>query len=61
MRLSLDADAITVGGNRRRAAEKLGLDRRTIQRLIARYNLSAAPDEETDEAGSGLENDKIIE
>jgi DNA-binding NtrC family response regulator len=28
-----------VGGNRRRAAEKLGLDRRTIQRLIAKYNL----------------------
>ncbi len=37
-------------GNRRRAAEKLGLDRRTIQRLIARYNLlAAAPDEETEE------------
>ena len=38
-----------VGGNRRRAAEKLGLDRRTIQRLIAKYNLFAQPDEETDE------------
>jgi DNA-binding NtrC family response regulator len=38
-----------VGGNRRRAAEKLGLDRRTIQRLIARYNLFAADDDETDE------------
>ncbi len=38
-----------VGGNRRRAAEKLGLDRRTIQRLIAKYNLFAPPDEETDE------------
>ena len=37
-----------VGGNRRRAAEKLGLDRRTIQRLIAKYNLFALPDEETD-------------
>ena len=35
-----------VAGNRRRAAEKLGLDRRTIQRLIARYNLSAAPDDD---------------
>ena len=29
-----------VGGNRRRAATVLGLDRRTIQRLIARYNLA---------------------
>jgi DNA-binding NtrC family response regulator len=37
-------------GNRRRAAEKLGLDRRTIQRLIARYNLFAAPDEDAEEA-----------
>ncbi len=37
------------GGNRRRAAEKLGLDRRTIQRLIARYNLLASPEEEAEE------------
>lgn len=29
-----------VGGNRRRAAEVLGVDRRTIQRLIARYELT---------------------
>ena len=28
-----------VGGNRRKAAERLGVDRRTIQRLIARYGL----------------------
>ena len=28
-----------VGGNRRRAASVLGLNRRTIQRLIARYDL----------------------
>ncbi len=38
-----------VGGNRRRAAEKLGLDRRTIQRLIAKYNLLASPDEDAEE------------
>jgi DNA-binding NtrC family response regulator len=48
-----------VGGNRRRAAEKLGLDRRTIQRLIAKYNLFASaddgePDEGTEQVG---END----
>jgi transcriptional regulator with GAF, ATPase, and Fis domain len=28
------------GGNRRRAANALGLDRRTIQRLIAKYRLA---------------------
>jgi DNA-binding NtrC family response regulator len=39
-----------VGGNRRRAAEKLGLDRRTIQRLIARYDLSVSSDEDAEEA-----------
>jgi DNA-binding NtrC family response regulator len=33
------------GGNRRRAAQILGLDRRTIQRLIARYQLSAGQEE----------------
>ena len=38
-----------VGGNRRRAAGKLGLDRRTIQRLIARYNLLASFDEDAEE------------
>ncbi len=38
------------GGNRRRAAEKLGLDRRTVQRLIAKYNLfAAAPDEDAED------------
>jgi DNA-binding NtrC family response regulator len=37
-----------VGGNRRRAASILGLNRRTIQRLIARYNLfTLAEKEET--------------
>lgn len=38
-----------VGGNRRRAAEKLGLDRRTIQRLIARYNLFTSDEDDADE------------
>jgi transcriptional regulator with GAF, ATPase, and Fis domain len=35
--------------NRRRAAGVLQLDRRTIQRLIARYKLEGAPDSDTDE------------
>ena len=33
-------------GNRRRAATALGLDRRTVQRLIARYQLRAQADVE---------------
>src|SRR5215813_499908 len=36
-----------VGGNRRRAASVLGLNRRTIQRLIARYDLFSLADKET--------------
>ncbi len=36
-----------VGGNRRRAAEVLGLNRRTIQRLIARYRLQVPVEEES--------------
>jgi DNA-binding NtrC family response regulator len=36
------------GGNRRQAAAVLHLDRRTIQRLIARYKLQAAADAEGD-------------
>jgi DNA-binding NtrC family response regulator len=45
-----------VGGNRRRAASVLGLNRRTIQRLIARYNLfTLAEKEET--ADSETETD----
>jgi len=36
-----------VGGNRRRAATVLGLNRRTIQRLIARYELFSLADKET--------------
>lgn len=50
-----------VGGNRRRAASVLGLDRRTIQRLIARYQLSAPADDETAadaEAPAEPDNDK---
>lgn len=49
-----------VGGNRRRAASVLGLNRRTIQRLIARYDLfslaekDATADDETD-----TDNDSI--
>lgn len=35
-----------LGGNRRLAADRLGINRRTIQRLIARYRLSALADEE---------------
>ena len=38
------------GGNRRKTAARLGVDRRTIQRLIARYDLFASADDETDEA-----------
>jgi transcriptional regulator with GAF, ATPase, and Fis domain len=34
------------GGNRRRAANVLGLDRRTVQRLISRYQLRALSDAE---------------
>ena len=34
------------GGNRRKAADKLGIDRRTVQRLIARYELFADDEEE---------------
>ncbi len=34
------------GGNRRKTAEKLGVDRRTIQRLIARYDLYASDEDD---------------
>jgi len=37
-----------VEGNRHRAAEVLGLNRRTVQRLIARYGLNALTEPETD-------------
>ena len=39
------------GWNRRRAAAVLDLDRRTIQRLIARYQLNGATDLEHDPEG----------
>jgi DNA-binding NtrC family response regulator len=39
------------GWNRRRAAAVLDLDRRTIQRLIARYQLNGATDAESDPEG----------
>jgi DNA-binding NtrC family response regulator len=38
-------------GNRRRAAVALGLDRRTVQRLIARYQLRAQEDGAEPDAG----------
>jgi transcriptional regulator with GAF, ATPase, and Fis domain len=38
-------------GNRRRAALALGLDRRTVQRLIARYHLRAQEDGAEADAG----------
>lgn len=47
-----------VNGNRRRAAEKLGLDRRTIQRLIAKYNLFALPEEDEEAEDSANESAK---
>src|ERR1700736_977397 len=36
-------------GNKRRAAAVLGLDRRTVQRLVAKYRLRSASDAEADE------------
>ena len=39
------------GGNRRRAAVALGLDRRTVQRLIARYQLRAQEDSAEPDSG----------
>jgi DNA-binding NtrC family response regulator len=43
-----------LGGNRRRVAAQLGVNRRTIQRLISRYNLSelAAPEVESEQTSS---------
>ncbi len=54
-RRSLTLTLMETGGNRRKTAARLGVDRRTIQRLIARYELFASADpeaEETDEAMS---------
>jgi DNA-binding NtrC family response regulator len=47
------------GWNRRRAAAILNLDRRTIQRLIARYKLQGASDPE-DETVAESENESTI-
>jgi DNA-binding NtrC family response regulator len=41
------------GGNRQHTADLLGITRRTIQRLIARYNLNAQNDAENDAGGKG--------
>jgi two-component system response regulator AtoC len=46
------------GWNRRRAAAILELDRRTIQRLIARYQLHGAADPEG-ESDAEMENDSV--
>jgi DNA-binding NtrC family response regulator len=51
-----------VGGNRRRAATVLGVNRRTIQRLIARYDLLAlAGKESTSEPEDDLDADDGLE
>jgi DNA-binding NtrC family response regulator len=47
------------GGNRRRAAQVLGLDRRTIQRLVARYRLSSALEEAGSESDETDPSDPI--
>jgi two-component system, NtrC family, response regulator AtoC len=43
------------GGNRRKTAAKLGVDRRTIQRLIARYDLFADDDEAEEKYDTAFE------
>ncbi len=47
-----------VGGHRRRAAEKLGVNLRTIYRLLERYQLSAVDDE--DEAATANDHDDAV-
>jgi transcriptional regulator with GAF, ATPase, and Fis domain len=44
-----------VGGNRHHAAQVLGLNRRTVQRLIARYGLNALTSQEFDTAEEDLD------
>jgi len=44
--------------NRRRAAAVLQLDRRTIQRLIARYKLEGAPEGLTEDSAAGIVDDE---
>lgn len=47
-------------GNRRRAATALGLDRRTVQRLIARYQLRAQEDGADPEAASPEDSQESV-
>jgi two-component system response regulator AtoC len=42
-------------GNRQRTADLLGITRRTIQRLIARYNLNAVNEAESDDGDNAFE------
>lgn len=51
-----------VGGNRRRAASVLGLNRRTIQRLIARHELFSLAEKEVGTDGENeLEDDSSVD
>ena len=50
-----------VGGNRRRAASVLGVNRRTIQRLIARYDLFSLAEKDVVTEGESEMNDDTIE
>ena len=44
-------------GKKRRAAAVLGLDRRTVQRLVAKYRLHSASEDETEDADTGTSED----
>ena len=48
------------GGNRQHTADLLGITRRTIQRLIARYNLNAQNEAENGDGGMDDEIEKVI-
>ena len=50
-----------VGGNRRRAASVLGVNRRTIQRLIARYDLFSLAEKDVATDGESEINDDTTE
>ena len=50
-----------VGGNRRRAASVLGVNRRTIQRLIARYDLFSLAEKDIATDGESEMNDDTTE
>lgn len=43
------------GGNRSRTAAALGLDRRTVQRMLAKYQLASSGEEEDDDEALGTE------